>query len=91
VLYDRKTDPHEQRNLWESHEHRTIREQLHAKTREWMKKVGDEGWSYQKIIEVSFTARDRELQRAGKAAKRSGVLIGSPRELLRTKDADIKK
>jgi arylsulfatase A-like enzyme len=82
VLYNRDVDPYEKRNLYDDPAYREIREQLHAKTLAWMKDVGDEGWSYQDIIDTSFTPEDQKRQRAG-GRNRSGILLGSPMELLK--------
>ena len=42
MLYDRRDDPHELRNLITSPEHRKEREELHALTKQWMAKSRDE-------------------------------------------------
>ena len=81
VLYDRETDPYETTNFYDSTEHKSIREKLHAKTLDWMKAIGDQGWSYQKIIETVFNEEEKSVQRKGGRIF-NGVLKGSPIDLL---------
>lgn len=81
VLYDREKDPSEQKNLYDSPEHREIREELHAKTLAWMKDIGDQGWPYQTIIETVFDEKERATQRNGGGIL-NGILKGSPLALL---------
>jgi arylsulfatase A-like enzyme len=41
VLYDRQEDPDELNNLFESPDHRDVRERLYALTRQWLVRFGD--------------------------------------------------
>ena len=82
ILYDRQLDPHEMKNRFDAPEYQAVRERLHAKTLDWMKKIGDRGWSYQTIVETVFDKEEQASQvRGGKV--RNGVPLGSPLELLK--------
>lgn len=82
-LYDRAADQWEMRNLFHSAQHRKLRDGLHRKTLEWMKRFGDRGLPYRKIQEAIFAPEDFKLsQDTSKMNMLSGVLRGRPSELL---------
>jgi arylsulfatase A-like enzyme len=50
ALYDRQTDPLQMHNLFDSPEHRALRETLHEQSLIWMNRFGDKGTSICDII-----------------------------------------
>lgn len=50
ILYDRKTDPHETRNLFHNPEYYAVREKLHGRTVHLMKCHNDEGLSHDEVL-----------------------------------------
>ena len=57
---------------------------MHAKTLQWMERIGDKGWPYQTIIETVFDTKEQEIQKKG-GRVRTGVLKGKPIEFLSRK------
>ncbi|MCL5270083.1 MAG: sulfatase [bacterium] len=51
-LYDRKNDPHELKNLYGDPVHKELQDRLHVLTLEWMKKLGDEGWTREQLWSI---------------------------------------
>ncbi len=81
-LYDRETDPHEQRNLYADPAQRELREKLHARTLAWMKTFGDPNLPYAKMLQ----AVARQPAKDGRMARsRDGSLKGRPADLLSRK------
>jgi arylsulfatase A-like enzyme len=79
ALYDRRTDPHQLRNLYDDPSAVALQAQMHALTQEWMARIGDRGLRAvedalrryrlpdgsrpQAVGEVGFPGRPIELQR----------------------------
>ncbi len=82
-LYDRETDPWENRNLFSSRAHNKLRARLHEKTLTWMGGYGDAGLPYRKIQEIILTPEDHAIaQDTVRVRPMSGILRGRPSELL---------
>jgi len=82
-LYDRSTDPAETNNLFTSPQHQEVREQLHQESLNWMRRFGDQGKTYETVIQTLFTAEDREFRKQRKWADFTGILKGRPSDLLK--------
>lgn len=80
-LFDRQTDPLEMRNLFHDPASQSLRQELHRQTLAWMKKFGDDGWSYPDIVSRAMVPEDlafdrlRELTRPGGEARLKGPPI----------------
>ena len=82
VLYDRQEDPHELKNLFNSPDHRQVREDLHALTKKWMATFRDEHVPFdilKKHIYVDPAAARARWSPDGAA---SAALKGRPVDLL---------
>ena len=78
-LYDRRTDPHEQTNLYDDPDHRALRDRLHEQTLAWMKTFDDPFVPYQTMLrKVARRPRaDGKMYRA-----KTGALKGRPVDLI---------
>lgn len=85
VLYDRRADPWETRNLFDSPEAAGIREQLHQKTHELMRRFGDMGESRDQIFALSLRDEDQgalNLPLGKRKGQWEGRLKGRPIDFL---------
>ena len=78
-LYDRENDPYEMNNLYDSPDHEQLRDELHAKTLEWMKKFGDTGVRFEELKNIVLVTEDN----LSKMWKGKGRLIGRPEDVLK--------
>ena len=90
-LYDRSTDPAETNNLFASPQQQEIREVLHQKTVNWMRRFGDQGDSYLAVSRVVFTPEDQEFRKLRNWDAFTGILQGRPIDLLNQKRNPAKK
>jgi arylsulfatase A-like enzyme len=82
-LYDRERDPWELRNLHDEADGARIKNRLHERTRTWMRKFGDTGLPYDRVLRAAMSPEDLALRKSGEFfQKRNGILRGSPSELL---------
>jgi arylsulfatase A-like enzyme len=81
-LYDRKRDPHELRNLYDSREHASLREKLHGETKAWMERVQDGMETHTAIARAILQDPEEAGLRGLGGPGRSGRLKGRPVDLL---------
>ncbi|MEP7363396.1 MAG: sulfatase [Acidobacteriota bacterium] len=81
-LYDRKEDPAELHNLFESPAAGVLAKKLQLQTRQWMRRFGDKGVPYQEVRAKLFEPSDIEAEDAGRLTQVSGILRGRPSEVL---------
>ncbi len=88
-LYDRRQDPWEMKNLFDSSAHQAVRDKLHKLTRSWMERFGDPGLAYDEVLRRVVREADWPAV-AAPPAKRprgwEGRLKGRPVDFLRTAD-----
>ena len=88
ILYDRERDPWETSNLFNDPQHQAVREELHAKTLQWMERYHDDGLLFG--VMRRSTVREDDLKDMGTppAQRRKGWecrLKGRPIDYLPTK------
>jgi len=81
VLYDRQVDPHELQNLFDSPDHHTVRDELHALTKKWMEKFLDEHVPFDTIKQKIYVDPDAGRARWSPHQAKSGALKGRPVDL----------
>ena len=82
VLYDRKEDPHELKNLFASDEHQKLRNKLHALTIKWMTKFHDEHIRWEKVKNKIYVDPAAARARWAPLSVKSAALKGRPVDLL---------
>ena len=58
LLFDRREDPWETKNLFDSPRHEEIRKQLHQQTLKWMTGFGDTGLQFQTLLDCAVREED---------------------------------
>lgn len=82
-LYDRQRDQWELRNLYGESEAARTQKRLHEQSLAWMKKFGDNGFSYDSVLRAAMSPQDLALRKSGNYfQQRSGILLGQPAALL---------
>ncbi len=82
-LFDRERDPWELRNLHGERESAKVQKRLHERSLEWMRKFGDAGLPYDRILQAAMSPEDLALRKSGNFfQQRNGVLRGRPSEML---------
>ncbi|MCL5270082.1 MAG: sulfatase-like hydrolase/transferase [bacterium] len=84
-LYDRQADPRELNNLFESPGHRDLRDRLHERTMDWMRRLGDGCLTYETIADTALEPAELAISRRGRLAQEGdGKLKGRPIDILKT-------
>ena len=83
VLYDRREDPHELKDLFASPEHRKLRNELHELTGKWMAKFQDEHIPWDKVKKAIYVDPAAARARWEPMSVKSAALKGRPVDLLR--------
>jgi len=83
VLFDRKEDPYELNNLFNSPEHKALKAKLHALTLEWMKKFKDEHVPWDKVKNRIYVDPSAAKARWEPYHSRSAALKGRPIDLIK--------
>ena len=81
-LFDRKEDPAELTNRYESPAARHVVRDLKSLTHKWMRQFGDRGVPYRDVRAKVFDPADIVSEDAGRLTQVSGILRGRPSELL---------
>lgn len=84
TLYDKHTDPLQMDNLYGKPEQRTVQDELHQLTLEWMSRFDDTFLSIDQIAKVCFADGTRPTLKPGQ----TGELLGRPVDLIRQEGAD---
>jgi arylsulfatase A-like enzyme len=84
-LFDRQADPLEMRNLFHDPASQALRQDLQQQALAWMKKFGDEGWSYPDIVIRAMVPEDLEFDRRRELTRPGGQarLKGRPIDFLK--------
>ena len=82
VLYDRQEDPHEMKNLFTSHDHQKVREEIHALTKKWMAKFRDEHVPWDTVKHKIYVDPAAARAQWAPLDAKSAALKGRPVDLL---------
>jgi len=77
TLYDKRKDPRQRNNLFDSKEHKAIRDKLHRLTVNWMNKFGDNFPTFNDLLQHCLGKKYQEV------LKGEGVLKGRPIDILK--------
>ncbi len=82
VLYDRQEDPHELKNLFASPDHRKVRDEMHALTKQSMARFRDQHVPFDVAKQKIYLDSDAARARWSPHGAKSGALQGRPVDLL---------
>jgi arylsulfatase A-like enzyme len=82
VLFDRKNDPYELKNLFGSSEHKDLQARLHAMTLDWMKKFKDEHLPWETVKHQIYVDPAAAKARWEPYHVKSAALKGRPIDLI---------
>jgi arylsulfatase A-like enzyme/lysophospholipase L1-like esterase len=88
-LYDRERDPHELNNLFDSPQHRGLRDELHRKTKDWMARFHDTHEAHTTIARAILEDPAEAKLPALGGPGRSGKLKGRPIDMLARSGAAV--
>jgi len=83
VLYSHKDDPFELNNLFLNPDYKNVKETLHKKSLQWMKKFRDDSFIFKETIQKILGTDDSKAYTGGKPKNFEGALLGRPIELLK--------
>lgn len=81
LLMNHRKDPYAQDNLYGNPATAVLQKELHARTLAWMSDVGDEGWSYKQICDVTLVDPQEAARAYAKGHRMENR--GRPLDLLR--------
>ena len=86
ALYDKKNDPRQMTNLFDSPEHKSVQDRLHRLTLDWMERFEDSFLDFDTLMSICFAQGKRP--NIGDPES-TGVLLGRPIDLIKARRSQL--